>query len=518
MASSQVRSLLCFTTSGPCFRCCSVEALLNLESVDMKLPHDERHFEKDVELFPIKAQIPPTEIGTSRKDIADSTLKGKISRFRKRRLAKLEELEKSYKLTKLWICSALIFTSFLLSLIIVLAGTVGYPGDGLAMISIDMGDFLQFHPNNITLFTEDKARERLRRFDAGILTDIPAKATSAAQAVETALSSVKSEAEETVDGAMDKISDVRGAVEDFIMKAIQDIENQLNEWIQDVANILKNLYIARGYSLHIAGFCRGDPVADDHTEVDYNCTLFSSLRQDDVWDLKANNGSILGFQPGELTAEVLHLFMIPDSVQNKMTGPIHAAADAVAEQLHNAKIVLSNLVVTLLLRPLVILYATACASSGLLLMTLLTDIVWLYTEPPTKPLRDKPLAYNFLPRIATFCLLAGTLAITAFAVAAKLINIASSHVLRVTIQSGVHLLTMSWVACLCMSMVFGVLYISEWFNVMVELVLLALALPRTICWDLPRGMWWFLKAITGPIRRATKGKIHHPKSSAGRIG
>lgn len=91
-------------------------------------------------------------------------------------------------------------------------------------------------------------------------------------------------ADDLVNEVGDKISDVRAVIEQFIVKVLETIQDELNEWIQSFADDLGNLDIAQRYSLHVTTFCQvprsnftaNSTVPSNSTEGETSCTyLFS---------------------------------------------------------------------------------------------------------------------------------------------------------------------------------------------------------------------------------------------------
>ncbi len=160
-----------------------------------------------------------------------------------------------------------------------------------------------------------------------------------------------------------------------------------------------------------------------------------------------NDGKILGFPPGKITAEVLNLFMIPKEVQEKVREPIDNTADYVQKLLHDAKNTLKTWAIRLTFSPILILYSVACGCSWTLLVLLVGDIGYSWLRKQVLPKTRLP--YRLLPILATFCLFIGTIIVLIIGAIAKIMNIAAS-IFKITVGSGSGFGSMSWASLLIM--------------------------------------------------------------------
>ncbi|RYP01535.1 hypothetical protein DL763_000066 [Monosporascus cannonballus] len=227
-------------------------------------------------------------------------------------------------------------------------------------------------------------------------------------------------ANEIFDEVGDKISDVREVIEQFIVKVLETVERELNEWIQEFANTLGNPDVAQRYLLHVTTFCHiprsnftANPTIKESNSTD------APLDKEDEFNVTKNDGRILGFPPGKITAEVLNLFMIPKEVQAKVRDPIDDTADYVQKILHDAKNTLKTWAIRLTFSPVLIFYAGACSCSWMLLLMLLADIGYSWFKKQVLPKTRLP--YRVLPLLATFCLFMDILIVVVIGAVAKVI-------------------------------------------------------------------------------------------------
>lgn len=108
----------------------------------------------------------------------------------------------------------------------------------------------------------------VRRFDLGeTLNNVGNAAGDALEDGKGAVDDATGKAQDITDGVIDKaddlvnevgdkISDVRAVIEQFIVKVLETIQDELNEWIRNFADDLGNLDIAQRYSLHVTTFCQ----------------------------------------------------------------------------------------------------------------------------------------------------------------------------------------------------------------------------------------------------------------------
>ncbi|RYP06578.1 hypothetical protein DL764_003077 [Monosporascus ibericus] len=324
-----------------------------------------------------------------------------------------------------------------------------------------MGDFAQFRPVQINLIDQDTAERMIRRLDieetlnnagdeVGDIADdakeIPGNATDKVQDV---TDDVIKKANEIVDEVGDKISEVGEVIERFVVKVLETIKKELNEWIQEFANTLGNLDVAQRYSLHVTTFCEvprsnfteNSTKESNYTEAPTSCTYLFSGDKEAEFNATQNDGRILGFPPGKITAEILNLFMIPKEVQVKVRDPIDDTADYVQKILHDAKKTLKTWVIRLTFSPVLIFYAAACGSSWTLLLMLLADIGYFWFKNQVLP--QARWVYPVLPLLATFCLFMGTLIVMVIGAVAKVMNIAAS-VFKISIEASSGFQTISW--------------------------------------------------------------------------
>ncbi|RYP16032.1 hypothetical protein DL765_005348 [Monosporascus sp. GIB2] len=264
---------------------------------------------------------------------------------------------------------------------------------------------------------------------------------NATDKVQDVTGDVVDKANEIVDEVGDKISDVREVIEKLIVKILETIEKELNEWIQEFANTLGNLDVAQRYSLHVTTFCqipRSNFAANStikessSTDAPASCTYLFSGDKEAEFNATKNDGRILGFPPGKITAEILNLFMIPKEVQAKVRDPIDDTADYVQKILHEAKNTLKTWAIRLTFSPVLIFYAAACGCSWVLLLVLLADIGYSWFKKQVLPKARLP--YRVLPLLATFCLFMGTLIVIVIGAVVKVMNIAA-NVFKISIEA-----------------------------------------------------------------------------------
>ncbi|RYP61896.1 hypothetical protein DL770_009688 [Monosporascus sp. CRB-9-2] len=316
-----------------------------------------------------------------------------------------------------------------------------------------MEDFARFRPVQISLINQDTAEKMIRRLDIGetlnnagdevgdIVDDAKEITGNATDKVQDVADDVIDKANEVVNKVGDKISDVREVIEQFIVKVLETIEKELNEWIQEFTTTLGNIDVAQRYSLHVTTFCQvprsnfteNSTKESNYTEAPTSCTYLFSGDKEAEFNATQNDGRILGFPPGKITADVLNLFMIPKEVQAKIKDPIDDTADYVQKILHDAKNTLKTWAIRLTFSPVLVFYAAACGCSWMLLLMLLADIGYSWFKKQVLPKAGWP--YRVLPLLATFCLFMGTLIVMVIGVVAKVMNIAAS-IFKISIEAG----------------------------------------------------------------------------------
>ncbi|KAK7753965.1 hypothetical protein SLS62_004064 [Diatrype stigma] len=368
------------------------------------------------------------------------------------------------RLIRLGIIALLSLGACLMTTIIVASGRSGKGPSGLSIISVDTGDFARFHPVQINLVDKDTAGKMIRRFDLGetlnsvedtagdLLEDGKGMADNATDKVQDITDGVIDKADDLVNEVGDKISDVRAVIEQFIVKVLETIQDELNEWIRNFADDLGNLDIAQRYSLHITTFCQvprsnftsNSTAPSNSTEGETSCKHLFSRGKDDEFNATQNDGKLLGFPPGKVVAEVLNLFMIPKEVQEKVREPIDNTADYVQKLLHDAKNTLKTWAIRLTFSPVLVFYAVSCGCSWALLVLLLADIGYTWFRKQVPPEKWWPKwPYRALPALATFCLFMGTLITVIIGAIAKLMNIAT-EVFKIRVESGSGFAKLSW--------------------------------------------------------------------------
>ncbi|RYP60540.1 hypothetical protein DL769_008074 [Monosporascus sp. CRB-8-3] len=264
---------------------------------------------------------------------------------------------------------------------------------------------------------------------------------NATDKVQDVTDDVIDKADEIVDEVGDKISDVREVIEQFIVKVLETIEKELNEWIQNFVDALGNIDVAQRYSLHVTTFCHvprskftaNSTKESNSTKAPTSCTYLFSGDKGDEFNATQNDGKILGFPPGKITAEILNLFMIPKEVQVKVRDPIDDTADYVQKILHDAKNTVKTWAIRLTFSPVLIFYSAACGCSWMLFLMLLADIGYSWLKKQVLPKARLP--YRVLPLLATFCLFMGTLIVIVVGAVAKVVNIAA-NVFKISIEAG----------------------------------------------------------------------------------
>lgn len=172
-----------------------------------------------------------------------------------------------------------------------------------------------------------------------------------------------------------------------------------------------------------------------------------------------NNGTIFGFQPGEVLSRALGVFFVPQGAQDDIREPVDSAANSVERLLQEAGGDLSSWSVDLLFVPIVAVYAVAAALTCALALILVAAGAYSLREGEGLPPRVYS-ACGTIAALAAFFLLLGSVILTVVALVAYVVGL-GVHVVGISISSGSSLKWMSWAAFIIMAFVTGSLKVEE---------------------------------------------------------
>lgn len=173
-----------------------------------------------------------------------------------------------------------------------------------------------------------------------------------------------------------------------------------------------------------------------------------------------NNGTIFGFQPGNVISKALGVFYVPQSAQDDIRTPVDNASDTVEKMIREAGNDLSSWSIDLLFIPIVVVYALACAFASLLLLILIAATAFSVRGREPLPARIYSLC-GTISLLATFFLLLGSIILTVIGLVAWVVGLCV-NVVGISISSGSKLKWMSWAAFILMAFVTGTLKVEEY--------------------------------------------------------
>lgn len=323
-------------------------------------------------------------------------------------------------------------------------------------------------------------------------------AETAAQAVATA---AEAEADKIIDDIGDGLSEIEDAVMGLMDKILDTIQDSLNEWLQEATSALTDLDISRKVSLHLTTYCTSsDGTSSDNSttsssatnSTSSNSTSSSSMTCNQLFssggattfNATQNNGTIWGFQPGEILYKALGVLYFPIDARDDVKQPVDDAANSVEKLITEAGNDLSAWSVDLLFIPIVAVFAIAAVFSGFLIIILIATTVYsLRAEEPLPP-----RVYSVcgtIAAIAALFLLLGSVIITVIALMAWVVDLAGG-VVNISVSSGSKLKWMSWAAFFIMAFVAACLKVEEF-------------VAEVVFW------WTFLRKIFGGAK--SKGGV-----------
>lgn len=336
-----------------------------------------------------------------------------------------------------------------------------------------MSDFAKFNPPTIDLVHNSTTASKTRRGLDSWTSDIASAAGSvetsvetfvsgAASAVETAAGAIETaaeaEADKVIDAIGDGIDEIEEAVEGLFDKVMGTIQDELNAWLKEAASSLDDLDIPKKMSLHLTTSCTTTSTNESSNSTSTSCSqLFSSGEVS--FNATANNGTIFGFQPGNLIAKALGVFFVPASAQDDIRDSVDNATNKVEKLMVEAKSDVSSWTIDLLFIPIVIIFALAVFFTCILLLILLAATALTLKGGDEVPARVYGLCGS-ISAIATFFLLLGSVILTVIALVAYIIGL-SGNVVGITVTSGSKLKWMSWAAFFLMLVVTGSLKVEE---------------------------------------------------------
>lgn len=355
-----------------------------------------------------------------------------------------------------------------------------------------MTNFARFEAPTITLVHENSTdASKVRRGFDSFVSDVSSAAGSVESTVESAAGSAESAVETYVSAAetaaqaietaamaeadkiIDEIGDSLGEIEDAVMglmdKILDTIQDSLNKWLQEATNSLTDLDISRKISLHLTTYCTSDSSSNstssssnstsNSTSSSMKCNQLFSSGGASNFNATENNGTIWGFQPGQVLYEALGVLYFPLSARDDVKEPVDNAANSVEKLIQEAGNDLSAWSIDLLFIPIVAVFAIAAVFTGFLMIVLIATTV--YSMRAEEPL--PPRVYSVcgtIAAIAALFLLLGSVIITVIALMAWVIDLAGG-VVNITISSGYKLKWMSWSAFFIMAFVAACLKVEE---------------------------------------------------------
>lgn len=336
-----------------------------------------------------------------------------------------------------------------------------------------MSNFAKFTPPTIDLVHNTTQASKTRRGLDSWTSDIASAAGSvetsvetfvsgAASAVETAAGAIETAAEAEADKVIQDIGDgldeIESAVEGLFDKVMGTIQDDLNSWLQEAADSLNDLDIPKTMSLHLTTSCSTKSTNESTNSTKTSCSqLFSTGAIS--FNATANNGTIFGFQPGNLIAKALGVFFVPASAQDDIRDSVDNATNKVEKLMQEAESDVSSWTIDLLFIPIVVIYALAVAFTCLLLLILLAATALTLKGGDSVP----PKVYGVcgtIAAVAAFFLLLGSVILTVIAMVAYIIGL-GGNVVGISVSSGSKLKWMSWAAFIIMALVTGTLKLEE---------------------------------------------------------
>ncbi|KAJ4420546.1 hypothetical protein N0V82_004319 [Gnomoniopsis sp. IMI 355080] len=374
-----------------------------------------------------------------------------------------------WRIFRLGASLALTIAALVLTLIILVVGRHGNAGSDLALITVDMSNFAKFNPPTIELTNTTQASKTRRSIFSEAASAIGSAETSvetwasgAASAVETAAGAIataaEAEADEIIQDIGDGIDEIESAVEGLFDKVMGTIQDDLNSWLKEVASSLDDLDLPKKMSLHLTTSCSTTSTNESTNSTETSCSqLFSTGSIS--FNATENNGTIFGFQPGNLIAKALGVFFVPASAQQDIRGSVDNATNKVEKLVQEAKSDVTSWSVDLLFIPIVVIYALAVVFTCLLLLILLAATALTVKGGDEVPARVYGVCGS-VSAVATFFLLLGSVILTVVALVAYIIGL-GGNVVGITVSSGSKLKWMSWAAFFIMLVVTGSLKVEE---------------------------------------------------------
>lgn len=177
------------------------------------------------------------------------------------------------------------------------------------------------------------------------------------------------------------------------------------------------------------------------------------------YNATTNNGTIFGFQPGEVLAKALGVFFVPTGAQQDIREPVDSAANTVERLIQEAGNDLSSWSINLLFIPIVAVFAVAAAMTCFLLLILLAVIVYSLRSRESLP----PKVYSLcgtIAGLAAFFLLLGSIILTVIGLVTYVVGLGVG-VVGISVSSGSRLKWLSWAAFIIMAVVTGSLKVEE---------------------------------------------------------
>lgn len=294
---------------------------------------------------------------------------------------------------------------------------------------------------------------------------------TAAQALETA---AEAEADKIIDDIGDGLSEIEDAVMGLMDKILDTIQDSLNEWLQEATSALTDLDISRKISLHLTTYCTtsSDGSSDNSTSSSSNSTNSNSTSSSSMtcnqlfssggastFNATENNGTIWGFQPGDVLYKALGVLYFPVDARDDVKQPVDNAANSVEKLIQEAGNDISAWSIDLLFIPIVAVFAIAAVFTGFLMIILIATTVYsLRAEEPLPP-----RVYSVcgtIAAVAALFLLLGSVIITVIALMAWVVDLAGG-VVNISVSSGSKLKWMSWAAFFIMAFVAACLKVEE---------------------------------------------------------
>lgn len=336
-----------------------------------------------------------------------------------------------------------------------------------------MSHFAKVTPPTIQLVHNTTEASKTRRGIGSWTSDIASAAGSvetsvetfvsgAASAVETAAGAIATAAEAEADKIIQEIGDgideIESAVEGLFDKVMGTIQDDLNAWLKEAASSLNDLDLPEKMSLHLTTSCSTTSTNESTNSTQTSCSqLFSSGATS--FNATANNGTIFGFQPGNLLAKALGVFFVPASAQQDIRESVDNATNKVEKLIQEAQSDVSSWTIDLLFIPIVVIYALAVVFTSILLLILIAATALTLKEGDGVPARIYGVC-GTVAAVATFFLLLGSVILTVVALIAYIVGL-GGNVVGITITSGSKLKWMSWAAFFIMATVTVSLKVEE---------------------------------------------------------